>query len=65
MNLNDTITHYNTDGLSHREVNALNAAGIYKWYQVKKVFEEGWLNNINGIGVKTVSAIKEALNEHK
>ena len=57
IKLSDSITHYNTSGLSKRGVNALNNHGIFYWYQAKTALIEGRLSFIFGVGEKTISAI--------
>lgn len=61
MNLGDSITASDTDGLSVRGVNALNSVGIFYWKHAKKAHEDGMLRGIRGVGEKTAAAVIKKL----
>lgn len=60
MNINDSITNYDGSGISTRGVNALQAAGIHYWWQAKLGWHKNGLSGLEGVGSKTIAAVRDA-----
>lgn len=58
MHIDDTVTHFMGEPFQRKAVEILNANGFYKWSDIEMGLADKSIQSLNGIGAKTVAALK-------